>query len=174
MKVKYASSVSVIILCRYLQLSSRHMRESTATVSKGKRRSTVNEQLINGMNSSSMVCFVKCPHATVKQYGTSMFLLNRIASKLLFGRYSYISIFLSPSIQHPSSLTRFQCWSFEITTSFMNSCRPCSEALSNLLTAISCPFGILPLYTGPKLPCPSRLDESKLSVAVTSIPKVEW
>lgn len=96
-KVKYASSVSVIILCRYLQLSSRHMRE-----------------------------------------------LNRIASKLLFGRYSYISIFLSPSIQHPSSLTRFQCWSFEITTSFMNSCRPCSEALSNLLTAISCPFGILP------------------------------
>jgi len=66
-------------------------------------------------------------------------------SKLLFGKYSYISIFSSSWMQQPKSLTRFLCWSLDINlTSFINSFIPCPEVLDNLLTAISCPLPRLP------------------------------
>ena len=102
-------------------------------------------------------------------------------------------------MQQPISLTRFLCWSLEITTtSFINSSSPCVDALESLFTAMSCPSanfpcnkkqisnslfntyitsqrsrgtGIITLYTGPKPPCPSLLASWKLFVAVESLLK---
>ncbi|KAH1218127.1 hypothetical protein GmHk_13G038599 [Glycine max] len=53
-----------------------------------------------------------------------------------------MSIFSSPSTQHPRSFTRLRCCSLEMTpTSFINSSRPCPDALASLFTAISWPSG---------------------------------
>ena len=102
--------------------------------------------------------------------------------------------FSSPSTQQPRSLTRFQCWSLEITTtSFINSRDPCPKALESLFTTISCPSNNFPykqtskswldiqiirqesssrvtitLYTVPNPPSPSLLDRWKLFVALAS------
>lgn len=66
-------------------------------------------------------------------------------SKLLFGMYSYSSIFSSPSMQQPRSLTRFLCCNLAISViSFLNSSRPCPDLLESLFTAISSPPGSTP------------------------------
>lgn len=66
-------------------------------------------------------------------------------SKLLFDMYSYISIFSSPWMQNPRSLTKFVCWSLAIRwISFLNSFKPCPECEFSLLTAILSPFGSSP------------------------------
>lgn len=60
--------------------------------------------------------------------------------------YSYISIFSSPCVQQPKSLTRFVCWSSAINViSFMNSSSPCPEFLASLFTAIGCPSIKMPV-----------------------------
>lgn len=70
---------------------------------------------------------------------------KRWRSKLLFGMYSYTSIFSSLSEQNPRSLTRFMCCSLAVSeTSFLNSSSPWVDDSDSLLTAISRPLGKFP------------------------------
>ena len=59
---------------------------------------------------------------------------NRKQSKLLLGMYSQTSILSSPKMQQPKSLTRFMCWSLDMSiNSFLNSI---SLALNFLTVAL--------------------------------------
>ncbi|BAT09542.1 Os09g0572550 [Oryza sativa Japonica Group] len=102
---------------------------------------------------------------------------SRWSSREPRAMYSYTRMRWSPSVQYPSSVTRFGCSAsrLSISTSTRNSRFPCIPFRSSCFTAASVTVPLmlsLPRYTGPNPPSPSSDSALNPPVASDSSPYV--